>query len=126
MDCFAALAMTGRASWKPLPPRHCEQRNDEAIQLLCDDGLLRGACHLARIRATRWHSNDDGELPRRGFRHECAPAVEGGDVAGAGDVGGLGKKTLYAAALGEAGRAERQRRGGRGAEISQWPPAPRP
>src|SRR4030088_1552640 len=31
MDCFAALAMT---AW--------------------GDGLLRGACHRARIRATRW------------------------------------------------------------------------
>src|SRR5467141_1250211 len=31
MDCFASLAMTARL-----------------------DGLLRGACHRARIRATRW------------------------------------------------------------------------
>ena len=36
--------------------RHCEERSDEAIQLsrLPLHGLLRGACHRARIRATRW------------------------------------------------------------------------
>jgi hypothetical protein len=36
--------------------RHCEARSDEAIQLsfLLRDGLLRGACHRARVRATRW------------------------------------------------------------------------
>jgi hypothetical protein len=36
--------------------RHCEERSDEAIQLsfLLRDGLLRGANHRARIRATRW------------------------------------------------------------------------
>jgi hypothetical protein len=37
--------------------RHCEERSDEAIQLLLrfgEAGLLRGACHRARIRATRW------------------------------------------------------------------------
>jgi hypothetical protein len=40
-----------------LEPRHCEERSDEAIQLLppfVKAGLLRGACHRARIRATRW------------------------------------------------------------------------
>src|SRR5256885_12662397 len=36
-------------------PRHCEERSDEAIHSsLWRDGLLRGACHRARIRATRW------------------------------------------------------------------------
>src|ERR1700704_244672 len=35
--------------------RHCEERSDEAIQFFCvASGLLRGACHRARIRATRW------------------------------------------------------------------------
>ena len=35
--------------------RHCEERSDEAIQPASRlDGLLRGACHRARIRATRW------------------------------------------------------------------------
>ena len=37
--------------------RHCEERSDEAIQLLPflgEAGLLRGACHRARVRATRW------------------------------------------------------------------------
>src|SRR5712675_3517754 len=35
--------------------RHCEERSDEAIHSsLRAYGLLRGACHRARIRATRW------------------------------------------------------------------------
>ena len=35
--------------------RHCEEQSDEAIQSLSyDPGLLRGGCHRARIRATRW------------------------------------------------------------------------
>jgi hypothetical protein len=28
------------------------------------DGLLRGACHRVRIRATRWHSNDGEHVAR--------------------------------------------------------------
>ena len=36
--------------------RHCEERSDEAIHssFTRRDGLLRGACHRARICATRW------------------------------------------------------------------------
>src|SRR6202171_47077 len=35
--------------------RHGEEQSDEAIQsFCCSHGLLRGACHRARIRATRW------------------------------------------------------------------------
>jgi hypothetical protein len=36
--------------------RHCEERSDEAIHSFFArrHGLLRGACHRARIRATRW------------------------------------------------------------------------
>src|SRR5260370_28891610 len=36
--------------------RYCEERSDEAIHssFAWRDGLLRGACHRARIRATRW------------------------------------------------------------------------
>jgi hypothetical protein len=36
--------------------RHCEEQSDEATHsfLLWCYGLLRGACHRARIRATRW------------------------------------------------------------------------
>jgi hypothetical protein len=40
-----------------LERRHCEERSDEAIQSFMRGakyGLLRGACHRARIRATRW------------------------------------------------------------------------
>src|SRR5882672_7985852 len=35
--------------------RHCEEQSDEAIHsfFLWRDGLLRGACHRARVRATR-------------------------------------------------------------------------
>jgi len=36
--------------------RHCEEQSDEAIHSFFArrDGLLRGACHRARLRATRW------------------------------------------------------------------------
>src|SRR5882757_8746460 len=36
--------------------RHCEEGSDEAIHSIPArrNGLLRGACHRARIRATRW------------------------------------------------------------------------
>jgi hypothetical protein len=61
MDCFAARAMTAphldRLCCLKLEPRHCEERSDEAIHsfvLARRDGLLRGPCHRARIRATRW------------------------------------------------------------------------
>jgi hypothetical protein len=39
------------------PRRHCEEQGDEAIHsffFVRRNGLLRGACHRARIRATRW------------------------------------------------------------------------
>jgi len=42
--------------WK-LGQRHCEERSEEAIHSsICgaNYGLLRGACHRARVRATRW------------------------------------------------------------------------
>ncbi len=48
MDCFASLALASNR-------RHCEEqlRRSNPI-LLRHNGLLRGACHRARIRATRW------------------------------------------------------------------------
>ena len=41
--------------------RHCEERSDEAIHssFARRHGLLRGACHRARIRATRWLAMTD-------------------------------------------------------------------
>ncbi len=59
-DVFGGLGRVRAAGsrtrvWNELENRHCEERSDEAIHsfpLLC--GLLRGACHRARIRATRW------------------------------------------------------------------------
>jgi hypothetical protein len=44
--------------------RHCEEQRDEAIHsfLARRDGLLRGACHRARIRATRWLAMAVSEL----------------------------------------------------------------
>jgi len=50
---------------------HCEERSDEAIQLQDKphDGLLRGACHRARIRATRWLA-----MTAREFRFEFQTA----------------------------------------------------
>src|SRR6266566_2787791 len=48
-------AFAGTTSGYEWAYRHCEERSDEAIHLsLRLDGLLRGACHPARIRATRW------------------------------------------------------------------------
>jgi hypothetical protein len=43
-------------SYVGLEQRHCEERSDEAIHsfFMWRNGLLRGACHRARIRATRW------------------------------------------------------------------------
>src|ERR1700704_304675 len=56
--------------------RHCEERSDEVIQLLFSDnidGLLHGACHRARIRATRWlamtESTDIPVIPRCAIAH---------------------------------------------------------
>jgi hypothetical protein len=59
--------MTRGASHSEIVCRHCEERrvrrsstseggSDEAIHAFFarQDGLLRGACHRARIRATRW------------------------------------------------------------------------
>src|SRR6267154_5110089 len=35
--------------------RHCEEQSGRSNPVfLCDSGLLRGACHGARIRATPW------------------------------------------------------------------------
>jgi hypothetical protein len=48
---------SSRAPVARLSPRYCEERSDEAIQLSfhgAKAGLLRGACHRARVRATRW------------------------------------------------------------------------
>jgi hypothetical protein len=47
----------GAAGRRRCVRRHCEERSDEAIQTFrcgCQSGLLRGACHRARIRGTRW------------------------------------------------------------------------
>ena len=44
--------------------RHCEERSDEAIHssFARRHGLLRGACHRARMRATRWLAMTGREL----------------------------------------------------------------
>src|SRR5437667_173184 len=53
--CACPSAFAGTTSGYEWAYRHCEERSDEAIHLsLRLDGLLRGACHPARIRATRW------------------------------------------------------------------------
>jgi hypothetical protein len=42
-------------SYAELYQRHCEERNRRSNPFFTRrDGLLRGACHRARIRATRW------------------------------------------------------------------------
>jgi hypothetical protein len=44
-----------RENWKPFLLVIARSDRDEAIHALVRiDGLLRGACHRARIRATRW------------------------------------------------------------------------
>jgi hypothetical protein len=52
----------GRASLPSRANRHCEERQRRSNPFLrrprC--GLLRGACHRARIRATRWRNDDFG------------------------------------------------------------------
>jgi hypothetical protein len=60
--------------------RHCEERSDEAIHssVLWHDGLLRGACHRARIRATRWlamtaHSTHNRKPRARGATGASEP-----------------------------------------------------
>src|SRR5882724_4504978 len=53
--CACPSAFAGTTSGYEWAYRHCEERSDEAIHLsLRLDGLLRGACYPARIRATRW------------------------------------------------------------------------
>jgi hypothetical protein len=49
-----------------LEQRHCER--SEAIHLATQrkNGLLRGACHRARIRATRWLAMTALQLKRLG------------------------------------------------------------
>src|ERR1700722_2969521 len=62
-----ALCFEGRNYWQTsdasrrenakLYPRHCEERKRRSNPLLLIFplyGLLRGACHRARVRATRW------------------------------------------------------------------------
>jgi len=53
MDCFAALAMTGDA-----PPRHCEERSDEAIHAA--GGTLWSASPSARNDGVC--ARDDGRM----------------------------------------------------------------
>jgi len=69
--------------------RHCEERSDEAIQLSFakEAGLLRGACHRARIRATRWlamTTEHTSAFPRRDASELCIyfPPEEGVGNAG--------------------------------------------
>src|SRR3977135_228477 len=57
--------------------RHCEKRGDKAIHLSASSawqcGLLRVACHRARIRATRWLAmTDSGDW--RGVTQSQPPA----------------------------------------------------
>src|SRR6267154_4406309 len=45
--------------------RHCEERSDEALHSFFarHDGLLRGACNRARVRATSWLAMTVSEFP---------------------------------------------------------------
>ena len=57
--------------------RHCEERSDEAIHLsgMPRDGLLREACHRARIRATRWLAMTALSHPRKTKCPEASPGM---------------------------------------------------
>jgi hypothetical protein len=58
--------------------RHCEERSDEAIHSFFwrGNGLLRGACHRARIRATRWLAMT-GDVAKNPIDHRCRCATLG-------------------------------------------------
>jgi hypothetical protein len=90
MDCFATLAMTvsrivllANAGTTIGKHRHCEEQSDEAIHA-CNKkgGLLRGACHRARIRATRWLAMTIWQLPQRHNENtrRMGPGVRRDDV----------------------------------------------
>src|SRR5262245_19602922 len=51
--------------------------SDEAIQLSCRGkaGLLRGACHRARVRATRWLAMTNGDIDSTSFHRALARSV---------------------------------------------------
>ena len=59
--------------------RHCEEQSDEAIQsyFYVPSGLLRGACHRARIRATRWLAMTAAELAARYSETVCTTLLTG-------------------------------------------------
>jgi hypothetical protein len=61
---MAKLARNARRDGECVLKRHCEERSDEAIHsfFTLQDGSLRGACHRARIRATRWLAMTVSEL----------------------------------------------------------------
>src|SRR6185437_6412704 len=59
---------------------HCEEQSDESIQCFtCCPGLLRGACHRAGVRPTRWlaMTNLSNRLAR--IRHRGGEATVDGD-----------------------------------------------
>ncbi len=61
---------------------HCKERSAEAIHSFFarQDGLLRGACHRARTRATRWLAMTNSALHRRDhFLHQ---PLEPANIAG--------------------------------------------
>jgi len=53
--------------------RHCEERKRRSNPALRSHGLLRGACHRARVRATRWLAMTTGLAPlvRAMYRRTC-------------------------------------------------------
>src|SRR5215813_15162436 len=67
-DDPSTLAAQATPGWESAEARRAKA---EAIQLSCrgEAGLLRGACHRARIRATRWLAMTVGEIDSTSIHH---------------------------------------------------------
>jgi hypothetical protein len=79
-------ALFARREGGGVSPRHCEEPSDEAIHffLVWRDGLLRGACDWARIRATRWLAMTG--LRAKAPHPRCRPGLEPGPITTDVDV----------------------------------------
>src|SRR5579872_5088979 len=121
MDCFASLAMTrcltieSEGPTRDIAIGHCEER--KRLSFVRPNGLLRGACHRARIRATRWLAMtvenlllirllaaDVLELGEHGVDVEVVAAPLGGGLQLRLLAGGLGGRQQRRAAMGDVGR----------------------
>src|SRR5437879_6893813 len=61
---------------EPHHPRHCERSEAIHSSFARRDGLLRGACHRAAIRPTRWLAMTWGQIAKSRFAHRPHPMAE--------------------------------------------------